>query len=68
MDDIVLTTDTIRLGQLLKLANLVDSGADAKQMLASGKVTVNGDVEQRRGRQLVRGDTVSVETASVRLG
>jgi len=51
---------SIRLGQLLKLADLVDDGAEAKEVIARGLVTVNGEVEIRRGRQLVPGDTVAV--------
>ncbi|WP_211249178.1 RNA-binding S4 domain-containing protein [Nocardioides aequoreus] len=50
--------DVIRLGQLLKLANLVDQGSDTKELLAAEVVTVNGEVETRRGRQLVAGDVV----------
>jgi ribosome-associated protein len=53
-----LRDDSIRLGQFLKLADLVDTGADAKGLLAHGLVRVNGDVETRRGRQLVAGDVV----------
>lgn len=49
----------IRLGQFLKLADLVESGADAKPLLETGAVTVNGEVEMRRGRQLRRGDVVT---------
>jgi ribosome-associated protein len=61
--------DTIRLGQLLKLADLVESGAEVKDVLVSGVVRVNGEPEERRGRQLHRGDVVSVEGAdSVRIG
>ena len=52
--------ESIRLGQLLKLADLVDDGGEAKELLLRGLVQVNGDVETRRGRQLVPGDTVSV--------
>ena len=48
----------IRLGQLLKLANLVESGGAARGLLESGVVTVNGVVETRRGRQLAAGDVV----------
>lgn len=55
-----ITDDTIRLGQFLKLANLVDSGADARTLVAEGEVQVNGEVDVRRGRQLVRGDVVTV--------
>jgi len=51
---------TIRLGQFLKLADLVDQGSDAKALVASGDVEVNGTVETRRGRQLVTGDVVTV--------
>ena len=51
---------SIRLGQLLKLADLVDDGGQAKDVLARGLVQVNGEVETRRGRQLVPGDTVSL--------
>ena len=50
----------IRLGQLLKLADLVDDGGEAKEVLLQGRVEVNGEVETRRGRQLVPGDTVAV--------
>jgi ribosome-associated protein len=48
----------IRLGQLLKLANLVETGGAARGLLESGDVRVNGEVETRRGRQLVAGDVV----------
>lgn len=50
----------IRLGQLLKLAGVVDSGGDVKALIASGGLLVNGEVETRRGRQLHRGDVISV--------
>lgn len=50
----------IRLGQLLKLSGLAESGAHARALLADGEVTVNGEPEQRRGRQLVAGDEVVV--------
>ena len=61
--------DTIRLGQLLKLADLVESGAEVKDVLVSGGVRVNGEPEERRGRQLHRGDVVNVEgSGEVRVG
>lgn len=53
--------DMIRLGQLLKLAGAA-SGADAKALIAGGQVTVNGEPELRRGRQLHPGDVVRVGT------
>lgn len=60
-------TERIRLGQFLKLANLIDSGSDAKQVLAEGLVSVNGDTETRRGRQLVDGDVVELAGAAARV-
>jgi ribosome-associated protein len=53
-----LRDESIKLGQFLKLADMVDTGADAKGLLAQGLVRVNGDVETRRGRQLAAGDVV----------
>jgi ribosome-associated protein len=52
--------ESIRLGQLLKLADAVPTGAQVKDLLVAGDVTVNGEAEERRGRQLHRGDVVSV--------
>lgn len=65
--DVPVRDDGIRLGQLLKLADLVESGADAKALLAEGVVQVNGTVETRRGRQLARGDEVRVGEHVARL-
>ncbi len=59
--------ESIKLGQFLKLANLVESGADAKALLAGGVVRVNGQTENRRGRQLVNGDLVTVAAQSARV-
>ena len=67
MRDIPIRDDTIRLGQLLKLAGIADSGADAKELLAAGEVSVNGEREARRGRQLRRGDTIAVGGDEVRV-
>ena len=61
--------DAIRLGQLLKLADLVESGAEVKDVLISGAVRVHGEPEERRGRQLRTGDVVQVEgREEVRVG
>jgi ribosome-associated protein len=67
MRDIPIRDDTIRLGQLLKLAGIADSGAEAKELLADGRVTVNGEREERRGRQLRRGDVVEARGEQVRV-
>ena len=52
--------DMIRLGQFLKVADAVDQGSDVKALLATEAVTVNGEVEVRRGRQVGPGDVVAV--------
>ena len=70
--EVAIRDDGIRLGQFLKLADLVDTGADVKPLLADGDVRVNGEVETRRGRQLAPGDLVTVDAPagvrSVRVG
>ncbi len=53
------------LGQALKVANVVGSGGEAKVVIQAGEVTVNGEVETRRGRRLQSGDVV--ETMGERL-
>jgi ribosome-associated protein len=58
--EILIHGETIKLGQLLKLAGAVDSGSDAKALLAGAAVLVNGQRETRRGRQLRHGDAVRV--------
>lgn len=50
----------IRLGQFLKLANLVQDGVEAKIRVQEGEVLVNGTMEKRRGKKLLAGDIVSV--------
>jgi ribosome-associated protein len=67
MEDVTVGDGGIRLGQLLKLAGLADSGADAKGLLAAGLVTVNDEVDTRRGRQLEQGDVVRCAGRAVRV-
>ncbi|MDQ3934391.1 MAG: RNA-binding S4 domain-containing protein [Actinomycetota bacterium] len=57
----------IRLGQLLKLAGVAGGGGEAKEMLAAGGVRVNGEPEERRGRQLRDGDLVEVGEEALRV-
>ena len=59
--------DTIRLGQLLKLAGIAGGGGEVKSLLADAGVTVNGEPETRRGRQLHPGDTVQVGSDELRI-
>ena len=65
--DIAIRDESIRLGQFLKLADLVDNGGEAKPLMIQGLVTVNGEVETRRGRQLAKGDVVAVGDEVVRV-
>jgi len=61
--------ESIRLGQLLKLVDAVPTGAQVKDVLLTGTVRVNGEPEERRGRQVRRGDVVQVEgMEDVRVG
>lgn len=59
--------EVIKLGQFLKLANLIDSGSEAKMVIAQGLVRVNDEVELRRGRQLQVGDVVVLAGHKVRV-
>ena len=65
--DLVVHDSAIRLGQLLKLAELVDTGSEAKELLATGTVVVNGEPETRRGRQLRDGDEIRALDRAVRV-
>jgi ribosome-associated protein len=65
--DVPIRDESIRLGQFLKLANLIESGSEAKPLVADGAVQVNGEVETRRGRQLVKGDVVTLAGQSARV-
>ncbi|GIT80389.1 RNA-binding protein [Leifsonia sp. LS1] len=67
IDDIPIGGDGIRLGQFLKFAGLLDSGGNVKEAIIDGYVTVNGEVDRRRGRQLQVGDVVTFEGRSVRV-
>ena len=67
VQDVPIRDASIRLGQFLKLANLVESGAEAKPGDQAGMVRVNGEVETRRGRQLVLGDVVELGGQSARV-
>jgi len=58
MREIEIRGDMIRLGQFLKLADVMESGGESKELIADGEVSVNGEVDTRRGRQLFRGDVV----------
>lgn len=61
MEEIKITSDFIKLDQLLKFANLVENGADAKFLVQNGFVSVDGEVETRRGRKLRGGEVVEID-------
>jgi ribosome-associated protein len=65
-DNVEIRGDAIRLGQLLKLVGIVDSGAEAKALLAEEAVIVNGEPEARRGRQIRPGDVVVAAGREIR--
>ena len=67
LPELPIRDDMIRLGQLLKLASLAEDGVEAKALIDNGLVQVNGEIEERRGRQLHPGDTVSVNGETVRI-
>jgi ribosome-associated protein len=61
MHKVPIHTATIELGQFLKWARVVQTGGQAKILIARGAVRVNGEVERRRRRTLRPGDVVEVE-------
>ena len=68
MAEIAIDGEMIRLGQPLKLAGVIDSGAEVKGFLATEPVWVNGEPEQRRGRQIHPGDVVRTGSARTACG
>jgi len=57
----------IRLGQLLKLAGVVDDGAQARTLIEDGEVSVDGEVDRRRGRQVRPGSSVELGETLIRV-
>ena len=64
---ITLKDEFIKLGQALKAAGLVESGAEAKEVIQEGKVLVNGEVESRRGKKLYAGDLVTFNWEEIKI-
>jgi len=65
--DVPIRDASIRLGQLLKLAGVVDDGAMAREVIERGLVAVDGEVDTRRGRQVRPGDVVTYEGETLRV-
>ena len=67
MIEIKLRDEFIKLGQALKAANLVQDGVEAKFVIQDGLVTVNGEVDTRRGNKLYDGDVISYQGEEVKI-
>lgn len=65
MKAVEIRDDFIKLGQLLKLADLVSSGVEAKMVIQDGQVLVNGEVETRRGKKIYPQDVVEYDGQQV---
>lgn len=68
MESITLKDEFIKLGQAMKLANLVEDGVEAKLVIQDGLVTVNGEVDTRRGRKLYPGDVFDYDGQEIKVG
>jgi len=65
--EVPIRDETIRLGQLLKLAGVVDDGAHARGLIEDGEVSVDGEVERRRGRQVHPGSMIELGGTRIRV-
>ena len=65
--EVPIRDESIRLGQLLKLAGVVDDGAMAREVVERGLVAVNDEIDTRRGRQVRPGDVVTYEAETIRV-
>lgn len=57
----------IKLGQAVKAAGLVESGVEAKEVIQQGRVSVNGEVDTRRGRKLYAGDVAKYNGEQIKI-
>ena len=65
--EVPINGEMIRLGQLLKLAGVVDDGSQARTLIEDGEVSVDGEVDRRRGRQVRPGSTVELGETQIRV-
>jgi ribosome-associated protein len=61
---ISIATESIKLDQFLKWADISQTGGHSKILISEGKIKVNGEIEKRRGRQLKKGDVVSFQSVN----
>ena len=67
MEEIKIRDEFIKLGQLLKLADMVQDGVEAKYVITDGLEKVNGEVDDRRGRKVYEGDIVSYDGKEIKV-
>lgn len=67
MESISIRDEFIKLGQAMKLAGIAENGGEAKDAIIAGEVTVNGEVDLRRGRKLYKGDVFSYNGVDVKV-
>lgn len=67
MEEVRIRDEFIKLGQLLKLAGMVESGVEAKYVIQDGQVKVNGQTEVQRGKKIIPGDVVEYSGSSVKV-
>lgn len=67
MQEVKIRDEFIKLGQLLKLAGVVEDGVEAKYVINDGLVKVNGEVDERRGRKVYEGDIISYNGTEIKV-
>ena len=67
MESVKIRDEFIKLGQVLKLAGLVESGVDAKFVIQDGLVKVNGSIETQRGKKIYSGDVIEFENKQIKV-
>ncbi|MBO3444574.1 S4 domain-containing protein YaaA [Clostridium sp. CCUG 7971] len=67
MIEITIDSEYIKLDQFLKLADIASTGGHAKYLIQEGLVTVNGELETRRGKKLRSQDIVEVEGNKIKV-
>ena len=67
MRNVILKSQPVELYKILKFEGLVPSGGVAKQVIESGEVIVNGEVETRKRKKIVSGDVIEFNGETIRL-
>ena len=67
MREVIITKEPVELYKVLKFEAMVDSGGEAKSVIDQGLVSVNGEVETRKRKKLVSGDTIEFDNQEIQL-